>query len=300
MGITTGLSTVFARSLARAALTNLETSMKTMKAGCCFFTLVIACPAAFAQDPDVLPDSFEGGPPKEMTTRYLRNLARQAVEKRRLTFEGLKDTKDILAYQQRLRQQFLEKLGSFPERTPLNARVVGTINGDGYRVENVLFESRPRHYVAANFYIPDGMGPHPGAILSCGHSNLPGKASEAYQLAGILAAKHGIAVLCYDPIGQGERFQMLSADGTPRYRLSTTEHSHVGTSCILVGKNAATYRIWDGMRALDYLEGRPDIIKGKYGCTGISGGGTLTEYLMALDDRLVWSTTCFPPSSFAR
>ena len=54
----------------------------------------------------------------------------------------------------------------------------------------------------------------------------------------------------------------------------------------LVGKNAATYRIWDGMRALDYLESRPDIIKSKYGCTGISGGGTLTEYLMALDERI--------------
>jgi len=274
--------------------------MKIGKAWLCFFTLLIACPAACAQALDVLPDPFEGGPPKEMTTRYLRNLARQAVEKRRLTFEGLKDAKDILAYQQRMRHQFVEKLGGFPDKTPLNGKIVGTIKGDGYRVENVIFESRPQHYVAANFYIPDGKGPHPGAILSCGHSNLTGKASGAYQLAGILAAKHGIAVLCYDPIGQGERFQMLNADGTPRYRLSTTEHSHVGASCILVGQNAATYRIWDGMRALDYLETRPDIIKGKYGCTGISGGGTLTEYLMALDDRIYCAAPGCAPSHFAR
>ena len=119
-------------------------------------------------------------------------------------------------------------------------------------------------------------------------------------LAGILAARHGIAVLCYDPIGQGERFQMLNADGTPRYRLSTSEHSHVGVSCILVGQNAATYRIWDGMRALDYLESRPDIIKGKYGCTGISGGGTLTEYLMALDERIFCAAPGCAPSHFAR
>ena len=242
--------------------------MEIRKAWSCFFTLLMVWPAAFAQELTVLPDPFEGGAPKEMTTRYLRNLARHAVEKRRLTFEGLKNADDILAYQQRLRRQFVEKLGGFPDKTPLNARIVGTIKGDGYRVENVLFESRPKHYVAANFYVPDGKGPHPGAILSCGHSNLSGKA--AYQLAGILAAKHGIAVLCYDPIGQGERFQMLNADGTPRYKLSTSEHSHVGVSCILVGQNAATYRVWDGMRALDYLESRPDIIKGKYGCTGIS------------------------------
>jgi hypothetical protein len=182
--------------------------MTITKARFCFLSLLLVCPAAFAQELDVLPDPFEGGPPKEMTTRYLRNLARQAVEKRRLTFEGLKDANDILAYQRHMRQQFMEKLCGFPERTPLNARIVGTLKGDGYRVENVLFESRPQHHVAANFYLPDGKGPHPGAILSCGHSNLTGKASAAYQLAAILAAKNGIAVLCYDPIGQGERFQI--------------------------------------------------------------------------------------------
>jgi hypothetical protein len=273
--------------------------MKARAAWICCCVVLFACPV-FAQDLQVLPDPFEGGPPKEMTTRYLRNLARQAVEKRRVTFEGLKDRSDILAYQQRLREQFIEKLGAFPEKTPLNARVVGTIQGNGYRIENVVFESRPRHYVVGNLYLPEGKGPHPGAIHSCGHSNLTGKASGEYQRAGILAAKHGIAVFCYDPIGQGERFQMLNADGSPRYRLSTTEHSHVGTSCILVGKNAATYRIWDGMRALDYLESRPDILKGKYGCTGISGGGTLTEYLMALDDRIYCAAPGCAPSHFAR
>src|SRR5215471_14370111 len=104
-----------------------EASMNIKKAWLYFFTLLIACPAAFAQELDVLPDPFEEGPPKEMTTRYLRNLARQAVEKRRLTFEGLKDAKDILAYQKRMRQQFVEKLGGFPDKTPLNAKIVGTI-----------------------------------------------------------------------------------------------------------------------------------------------------------------------------
>src|SRR5262249_2828680 len=134
----------------------LETPMTFRKAWFCCFILLVACPAAFAQELNVLPDPFEGGPPKEMTTRYLRNLARQAVEKRRLAFEGLKDKSDILAYQQRLRQQFVEKLGGFPDKTPLNAKIVGTIKGDGYRIENVIFESRPRHYVAANLYLPDG------------------------------------------------------------------------------------------------------------------------------------------------
>ena len=103
--------------------------MTIKKAWLHWFTLLIACPAAFAQELDVLPDPFEGGPAKEMTTRYLRNLARQAIEKRRVTFEGLKDANDILAYQQRMRRQFVEKLGGFPDKTPLHAKIVGTIKG---------------------------------------------------------------------------------------------------------------------------------------------------------------------------
>jgi hypothetical protein len=61
----------------------------------------------------------------------------------------------------------------------------------------------------------------------------------------------------------------------------------IGLGCILLGGNVAQYRIWDGMRVIDYLQSRKDIIADKIGCTGNSGGGTETAYLMALDDRIV-------------
>ena len=61
----------------------------------------------------------------------------------------------------------------------------------------------------------------------------------------------------------------------------------MGLGSILLGSNIAQYRIWDGMRAIDYLQSRDDIIAERIGCTGNSGGGTLTAYLMALDDRIV-------------
>ena len=47
-----------------------------------------------------------------------------------------------------------------------------------------------------------------------------------------------------------------------------------------------SYRIWDGIRSLDYLASRPEVDPKRLGCTGCSGGGTLTAYLMALDDRI--------------
>ena len=85
---------------------------------------------------------------------------------------------------------------------------------DGYRVEKVIYESRPDHHVTANLYLPEGKPPFPGVLVPCGHS-ANGKAAEAYQRACILMAKNGLAVLCYDPIGQGERVQLLDDDGKP-------------------------------------------------------------------------------------
>ena len=99
--------------------------------------------------------------------------------------------------------------------------------------------------------------------------------------------------MCYDPIGQGERSQILGSAGQPRYR-STTEHTLVGAGSIPLGRGTATYRIFDGIRSIDYLAGRGDIDMTKIGVTGCSGGGTLTSYLMALDDRVA----CAAPSCY--
>src|SRR5207248_9320368 len=75
--------------------------------------------------------------------------------------------------------------------------------------------------------------------------------------------------------------------GKPAIAGSTSEHTMAGVGALLVGGSTATYRIWDGLRSLDYLAGRPEVDAKRLGCTGNSGGGTLTAYLMVLDDRLV-------------
>jgi len=145
-------------------------------------------------------------------------------------------------------------------------------------------------------YLPKRQGPFPGVLVPCGHST-NGKAAEAYQRACILMAKNGIAVLCYDPIGQGERIQLLNEQGKPAIPGSTSEHSMVGVGALLVGSSCATYRIWDGIRSLDYLASRPEVDPLRLGCTGNSGGGTLTAYLMALDDRILAAApSCDIPS----
>src|SRR5262249_25163279 len=125
----------------------------------------------------------------------------------------------------------------------------------------------------------------PGVLMPIGHS-ANGKAADYIQRGSILLAKNGLAVLAYDPIGQGERRQLLDKQGKPAIGSSTNEHTLVGVGALLVGQSTATYRIWDGIRSLDYLAGRPEIEAKRLGCTGCSGGGTLTSYLMALDERI--------------
>lgn len=224
-------------------------------------------------------------PSDRMLYDYLLREAQTHFDARRALVAELKTPEAIQERQKDLKAKFLEALGGFPERTPLNAQVTGEQKRDGYRVEKVIFESRPGHHVTAALYLPEGEGPHPGVLVPCGHS-ATGKAAEPYQRISMMFAKNGLAVLCYDPIGQGERNQLLDDKGKPVLGSSTNEHSLIDVGARLVGSSVASYRIWDGLRAMDYLAGRPEIDPNRLGCAGCSGGGTLTSYLMVLDDRI--------------
>src|ERR1051325_7043119 len=224
--------------------------------------------------------------PRTLLRRFLLNEAQKHFDVRKKTVAALDTPEKIHKRQAELKAKFLAAIGEFPDKkTPLNPKVIGTLKADGFRVEKVIYESRPNHHVTANLYIPDGKGPFPGVLVPCGHS-ANGKAAEAYQRACILLAQNGLAALCYDPIGQGERLQLLDDKKKDPLGGNTTEHTMIGIGAWLVGQSCAGYRIWDGIRSLDYLSSRPEVDAKRIGCTGNSGGGTLTAYLMALDDRL--------------
>lgn len=281
-----------------------------------FWLLILAgmeTSTSAADNLDVLPGT-ENRSSRPTLRLALQQACYAALADRRAAYEQVKTKDQVREWQQARREFFLKQLGGLPERTPLNPQVVGTLEGDGYRVEKVIFESQPNHHVTGNLYLPKSNPPFPAVIVPCGHS-FDGKASEAYQRVSILMAMNGMAAFCYDPIGQGERYQTFAPDGTPlsaEYQVSPNslqrlegipggpkfnpveEHTLVGIGSILVGRNTATYRIHDGMRCIDYLVSRPDIDPQRIGCTGQSGGGTLTAYLMALDERIACATpACF-------
>ncbi len=110
---------------------------------------------------------------------------------------------------------------------------------------------------------------------------------------GALLALNGMAALVFDPIDQGERGQYFGPGGWPDL-WGCKAHAMIGVGSVLLGRNTARFEIWDGMRAIDYLQSRPEVDPRRIGCTGNSGGGTQTSYLMALDDRI----RCAAPSCY--
>jgi dienelactone hydrolase len=246
--------------------------------------------AALAQD-DLTVLSPEDRP-RTMLNRYVVAQSEKLFEARRAALQALKTPDDVRRRQEQLRAAFLESLGGFPERTPLNAKITGTLKRDGYRIEKVIYEVRPDLHVTANLYLPDGPGPFPGVLFPLGHYDNP-KPAEEYQRSCILFVRNGLAVLTYDPIGQGERYQVVGPDRKPRAR-GTSEHTLVDVGAMLVGTSSAQYFLWEGIRGLDYLASRTEVDAKRLGCVGNSGGGTMTAYLMAIDERVA----CAVPNCF--
>ncbi|WP_439620710.1 alpha/beta hydrolase family protein [Gemmata sp.] len=231
--------------------------------------------------------------PRVVQESYVEQV--RAAEKKGADLRAALKTKaDAEGYVRGVREKIAKCFGPFPEKTPLNAQVTGTLDRDAYTVEKVVFESRPRFFVTANLYLPKGAkGPRPGVIGSCGHSD-DGKAAPAYQSFAQGLARLGYVCLIFDPIGQGERSQYPHVEKPDRPRLGVGEHLLAGNQQFLVGEFFGSWRAWDGVRALDYLLSRPEVDPKHVGVTGNSGGGTMTTWLCGLDQR--W--TMAAPSCF--
>jgi dienelactone hydrolase/pimeloyl-ACP methyl ester carboxylesterase len=220
---------------------------------------------------------------------------RAAEDKIKDRLAALKTKQDAEAYVRSVQERVRQSFGPEPERTPLNARVTGVVERDAYRIEKVIFESRPNFPVTANLYVPSGRKfPLPGVVGSCGHS-ATGKAIDAYQSFSQGLARLGYVTLIFDPIGQGERLQYVDDKLKPRHGNGVSEHLWAGNQQYLVGEFFGAWRAWDGVRALDYLLTRKEVDPNHVGITGNSGGGTESTWLIGLDRRwTMGAPACFP------
>jgi len=227
---------------------------------------------------------------QEYFVKSVRRVEQQANQRR----EALNTRADAQAYVNDVRERIQQSFGPWPEKTPLNARITGVIERDEYKIEKIIFESRPDFLVTANLYIPKGRKfPLPAVVGTCGHST-NGKASEFYQSFSQGLARQGYVVLIYDPIGQGERLQYPDENLKSKIGVGVREHLYAGNQQFLVGDFIGSWRAWDGIRALDYLLTRKEVDPKHIGVTGNSGGGTMTTWLCGVEGR--W--TMAAPSCF--
>ncbi|MBO5644019.1 MAG: acetylxylan esterase, partial [Lentisphaeria bacterium] len=120
----------------------------------------------------------------------------------------------------------------------------------------------------------------PLVLQLCGH-NANGKAAGNGQRLLFTLARAGFTTASIDPIGQGERYQYeLDTDNPVR------QHNLAGKLLQLEGEFFGSWRLHDARCALDYLLSRNDVDTSRVGVCGTSGGGTLSSYLFALDERI--------------
>jgi dienelactone hydrolase len=164
----------------------------------------------------------------------------------------------------------------------------------------VIFESQPNYYVTANLYIPKGRKfPLPGVVFTCGHIDDGKAASEyGYQMTCIGLALKGYVVLIFDPMGQGERSEYFETETKkPLVDMSVSQHHYVGRPAFLVDWTLSGLRTWDAIRAVDYLESRPEVDKNKLASVGQSGGGQMALLITAVDERIKVCAASHPGGS---
>jgi dienelactone hydrolase len=215
----------------------------------------------------------------ELATNHLKALTV------RMTAGSLSDVRSLADWTQQKelrRQQLRYMLGlePLPHRTPLQVQITGQLDRPGYRVEKLVFQSLPGLYVTGNFYLPKkaegtGVTAQPTVLYLCGHSPHLLGAKVPYQDRGIWFASHGYPCLVLDTLEFGE-----------------VAGIHHGTHdlnmwhWLSLGYTPAGVEVWSAMRAIDYLETRPEVEPKHIGLTGISGGGAMTWYTTAVDERV--------------
>ncbi|MFC2076524.1 acetylxylan esterase [candidate division KSB1 bacterium] len=221
--------------------------------------------------------------------RHLNEQAYRHLYRRDEMVASLETREDWLKRQAEIQEKFLDMIGPLPKKTPLNPRVMETVDKDGYKIEKIIYESMPGFHVTGCLFVPDGIrGKTPAILNAIGHSPQSFRRAS-YQVLIHNLVKKKFIVFAIDPLGQGERLQYydpvkgetVKGPGNP-----TVEHSYCGDQCFISGNSLARYWTWDCVRAIDYLLTREEVDPARIGMTGCSGGGTQTAFTSAVDRRI--------------
>jgi cephalosporin-C deacetylase-like acetyl esterase len=212
---------------------------------------------------------------KRQVTTYLERAALRLTNKAAVELASRESWEKLRAKRVEEMRDMLGLL-PWPARTPLKVRVTGTLDKGTYTIEKIAFESMPKLYVTGNLYIPKvRVTPAPAVVYVCGHAYSPHGDKTQYQRHGISFAKNGYVAFILDSIQIAETFGM-------HHGVNTQEMYDWDSR----GDTPAGVEVWNAMRAIDYLETRPEVDKQRIGMTGRSGGAAMSWFTAAVDPRI--------------
>jgi dienelactone hydrolase len=223
-------------------------------------------------------------------------LERHGAAPLRLAFRAT-TRKQAEAWQQKLRAKLAELLGGFPEpRAPLHPQTLEVREYPAYRREKFIYRSRPGNAVLAYLITPAAAkSPMPVVVCIPGHGrgvddivgideygkDRTGKPGYQHDFA-LQVAERGMAAVAIEPMAFGCRRDSITA----QKGLGTSACQPSAGSALLLGETMIGWRVYDVMRAIDWIETHPALDAKRVGCMGISGGGTCTLFAAALEPRI--------------
>ncbi len=224
------------------------------------------------------------------------SLLRYHEVKPRLAFQA-ETPEQVAEWKAKAKARLLELVGPFPEqRVPLQPRFGEAIQRPGYTRREVTFDTRPGLSAFGYLLVPDDLKGKTPAILC-----LPGHGRGVDEIVGIdddgkdrdhhdgyqhdfavQCAQKGYVTLALEMLGFGHR-----RDAAARKKgAGASSCQPASGSALMLGETMPGWRTWDAMRALDLMTERPEIDPNRLAVMGISGGGTVSLYTAALDDRV--------------
>lgn len=217
-----------------------------------------------------------------MLEKSIRSRMSRIAEEEKLSWSKVRTVNDWEGFRDKRLTALYGWIGSMPERTPLRPTVTRRTNfGDGFVIENIIYESRPHFIVTANLYLPEKLSEKVPAIVVV-HAHHAPKTQLELQDLGMTWARAGTAVLIMDQINAGERSQ-----SQPWARESYYGRYATGNQLYLAGESLIKWLAWDIMRGVDVLLERSYIDPDRIVLLGaVAGGGDPAALTANLDPRI--------------